>query len=470
VTISTLPLSDIVDVIVELTGQLGTPPPYNQGLIVGTSTVIPSYGVNSRLRQYSLLSQMITDGFTTSSPEYLGASEYFAQTPAPPYVWIGRQDLTAIADTGLAIDVAGTGWAVGDQFNIVYAGASYGIGKVTAETGGVPSAIALVQGGTGYAIATGDTTTAISPSVGTGLTVNVTAIGETPLDAVQACRLASTEWYGFTSLTALDSDNEALAAWAQSYQPVVMGYGLTSSANVLNNVAGNIAATLKADNYSRMALIYSTTQSGAAPNNAYAACAMMGMICGLTTGLAGSYFTAALKPLTGITAETAVWGGSAQTYYTNITGNNCNVYSNFASTFNVLMPGILPNGQYIDEIINLDILTSNLQYNVMNALTSVPSVPQTDAGQQTLLNACVQACEQSVGIGFIATTNRTWTGPTVLNLKAGQTLPQGYLVQSASYSTAAASVFANRQSMPIYVSIIEAGAVQSVTIGIYDQR
>jgi hypothetical protein len=106
----------------------------------------------------------------------------------------------------------------------------------------------------------------------------------------------------------------------------------------------------------------------------------------------------------------------------------------------------------------------------MNLLTSNPSVPQTDAGQQSLLNAAAQACEQSVAIGFIAPTNRKWTGPTVLNLTAGQTLPQGYLVQSASYATAAASVFANRQAMPIYVSIIEAGAVQSVTIGVYDQR
>ncbi len=466
-TTATLPLSDIVDVVVELTGTLGTPPPYNQGLIVGTSTVIPSVGANSRLRQYSALSQMITDGFTLTSPEYLAASAYAGQTPAAPYWWIGRQDLTAMQT--VTVDLGGTGYVVGDIVTVVQTGASGGQLLVTAVNAGVVTAVATIVGsqGTGYSIATALTTTGGS---GTGLEVNITAIGETPLEAVQACRLASTTWYAFTALAAQDTDIEAIASWAQSYQPVVMGYGLTSSANVLNNVAGNVAATLKAGNYSRMALVYSTTQSGAATGNTYAAAAMMGMVCGLTTGLAGSYYTAALKSLATITAETAIWGGTAQSYFTNITGNNCNVYVNYASTFSVLMPGILPNGQYIDEIINLDILTSNLQYNIMNVLTTNPAVPQTDAGQQSLLNAATQACEQSVGIGFIAPTNRTWTGSTVLNLKAGQTLPQGYLVQSASYSTAAASVFANRTAMPIYVSIIEAGAAQSVTIGIYDQR
>lgn len=464
---ATLPLSDIVDVVVELTGTLGTPPPYNQGLIVGTSAVIPSVGSNSRLRQYSSLAQMVTDGFQLTDPEYLAASEYASQTPVAPYWWIGRQDLTAMET--VAVDVGGTGYVVGDIVGVTQSGASGGFLQVTTVASGVVTGVETIVGsqGTGYAIGTGLATTG---GTGTGLTINITAIGETPLQAVEACRLASTTWYGFTALAAVDADIEALAAWAQSYQPVVMGYGLTSSAAVLNNAAGNVAATLKAANYNRMALIYSTTQSSAAPNNAYAAAALMGRICGLTTGLAGSYFTGALKSLTGITPETAVWGGSAQTYYNNITTNNCNVYVNFASTFSVLMQGILPNGQYIDEIVNLDILTSNLQYNIMNALTSAPSIPQTDAGQQVLINAATQACEQSVAIGFIAPTNREWTGPTVLNLKPGQTLPQGYLVQSPSYSTAAASVFQNRQSMPVYVSIIEAGAVQSVTIGVYDQR
>jgi hypothetical protein len=75
----------------------------------------------------------------------------------------------------LALNAGGTGWALNDRFTI--AGGSGGIGVVTAVSGGVPSAIILMNSGYGFAVTTGATTAAISPSTGTGLTVNITALG-----------------------------------------------------------------------------------------------------------------------------------------------------------------------------------------------------------------------------------------------------------------------------------------------------
>src|SRR5208282_6244656 len=73
---------------------------------------------------------------------------------------------TAVTGAGvlasIAIDLAGTGWAVNDTFTI--AGGVGGIGKVTVETLGVPSAIAIVTPGTAYAATTGAATTAVLPS------------------------------------------------------------------------------------------------------------------------------------------------------------------------------------------------------------------------------------------------------------------------------------------------------------------
>lgn len=79
--------------------------------------------------------------------------------------------------SAMSIDVAGTGWAVNDTFSI--AGGTGGVGKVTAEAGGIPSAISIVSGGSGYSDTTGALTTAILPSVGTGLTVTITAVAGT---------------------------------------------------------------------------------------------------------------------------------------------------------------------------------------------------------------------------------------------------------------------------------------------------
>jgi hypothetical protein len=75
----------------------------------------------------------------------------------------------------MALNTAGTSWAINDRFAI--AGGTGGIGIVTAVSSGVPSAIAIENSGTGYSVSNGVAASAISPSTGTGLTVNITALG-----------------------------------------------------------------------------------------------------------------------------------------------------------------------------------------------------------------------------------------------------------------------------------------------------
>src|ERR1700733_7012016 len=121
-----LSLSNVVDITVQVSPTLAVAQALNVGLFVGPSTVIPSYGTNSRVRLYTSTTAMLADGFDTTDQEYLAAQVYFSQTQPAFQMAIGRQDLTAIET--YAIDVAGTGWAVGDQFNVVQGGASFGVG------------------------------------------------------------------------------------------------------------------------------------------------------------------------------------------------------------------------------------------------------------------------------------------------------------------------------------------------------
>jgi hypothetical protein len=80
----------------------------------------------------------------------------------------------------LAINVAGTGWAVGDIFDINGGTIVNGLnasGEILAEAGGVPSSIRLFNGGA-YTVTPGvaATVTAIFPSVGINLTVDTTIL------------------------------------------------------------------------------------------------------------------------------------------------------------------------------------------------------------------------------------------------------------------------------------------------------
>lgn len=457
---ATLPLSNIVNVIVEVSPIAPPVPTFNQGLIVGSSPVIPSFGgINNRIRQYQSTAAMLSDGFSTNSPEYIAAQIYFSQSPAPQFLWVGRQDLTSIAAIAVGAS-GGTGYSVGDLLTVVEGGASAGIVKVDTVSGGVVTGVEIVQDGTGYTVSNNNATTG---GTGTGCQINITAIGETPLVAIQACRAASFQWWGCMATTAVTADHEAIAAWIQTASPVGFYFFSTSDNAALSGVAGNVFSVLKAAAYNRVLGLYSTTQGGAFPNNIYAAAAVMGTAMGLNTGLANSAYTLKFKQLVGVAIEPLTL-----TSIGIIEGNNGNVYLNYANVYTFLEQGRTPSGQFFDEIINLDMLSSAIQFNIMNLLTENPKLPQNNAGQTQLIHAVNQACEASRVIGFLGPGQ--WNGVTVLNLSQGDNLPNGYLVQSPPYSQQSTSDRQARKSMPIYAAILEAGAVHSVVVGVFVQR
>lgn len=272
-----LPVSDIITVsVVAPTGAVAARQ-FNQGLIVGNSTVIPSYGANPRLRQYASLAAMVADGFLVTSPEYLAASLYFGQNAPPQFVWIGRQDLTAISAIVPHTGAAGTGYAVGDTITPTQGGASNALVKVaTIGGGGSVLTLTLTPGllGTGYAVASALPTT--TSGAGTGLTVDITAIGESLLQAVQACALTNQNWYGFMCTGAVDADHLALGAYSSANFLTSLYFGASPDVAILNGTLNNLALQMQAVK-DKAFLIYSTTQGGQFPNNIYAAAAAMGL-------------------------------------------------------------------------------------------------------------------------------------------------------------------------------------------------
>jgi hypothetical protein len=148
------------------------------------------------------------------------------------------------------------------------------------------------------------------------------------------------------------------------------------------------------------------------------------------------------------------------------------LFLNYANAFNVLEQGtMMAPGTFFDQILGLDVLGSNIQFNIMNLLTTTPKVPQTDAGQQLLVQAVEAALNQSVNTGFIASSG-VWNGQTInvgKGLSPNQSLPQGYLVLTPQYSQVSQASIDARQAPPIYIALIEAGAVHFVTIAVMVQ-
>lgn len=449
---TTQSLNSIVDIILNISPMAAARNGFNEGLIVGPSAVIPS---SERLRLYTDISAMLTDGFTTGDPEYLAAQLYvntislYHGTGAAYKLWIGRQDLTTDGLWNVAINVAGTGYKVGDIVGI--SGGTGGSVTVLSITGGgstgpVGSIVVNVPG-TGYTVTTGELTTG---GTGTGLTVNITAVGESPLIALQACRSANNQWYACMVTDAAKSDHELIAAWIQSAQPSSVYFYTTQDSDCITTAGTDIFTALKGLNYNRVIGQYST-------ENAYAIAGIKGYAMGENTGLANSAYTLKFKQESGVLPEPLT-----ATQINTVEGNNGNLLLSYGNSYTFFEQGVMANGQFFDEIINLDMLGNNIQLNVMDLLYGVNKVPQTDGGTNQLIHVIDQALDASVTQGFIAPG--IWRGQPVLGLQTGQMLPKGYIVLAEPVAQQSDADRQARKSVPIYICIAEAGAVHSVVV------
>jgi hypothetical protein len=507
-------------------------------LIVGSSTQIPAA---TRAVLFTSLSAIATYGFSLTSPEYLAAQSYFSQQPTATYLWLGRQVLTGLQTIGVTSGNAGTGYVVGDIVTIASGG---GTAKVTTIGGsGTVTGLSIVAQGSGYSIGTANATTGGS---GSALEVDITLIGESPLQAIASCRVAVASWYACmfvgptgvsvvattgtassasTALTvasgtslavgqfvvgtniaqgtylsagsgtswtlsqatagslsttpltfyaaATDSDTQAIAAYIEAATPASIFFFTTGEATVLNTPASNVLATLQALGYNRTFMMYSTTQSGAFPNNIYATAAVMGMLMGRNNGTAGSYFTAMFKTLVGVgpepltVAQAETVAGSPDR--SNI-GLNGNLYSSWANgAYFFVWNGTQCSGRFLDIEIFIDMLTSGLQYAAMNLFTGQAAVPLTNQGIAQMKGALSVACQQSQNTGFIAPSG-TWQGVTIGPYSAGTALPNGFAIYSPPASSLTQAQRAARQMPPMNVLIILAEAGQSIVIALDVQQ
>ena len=333
--------------------------------------------------------------------------------------------------------------------------ATVDIATITAGTTGPIETLTLVTGGSGYAVASALPTT-VHPSGGIGATIDIATItAETCLQAITLCRAANPDWYVGMVTDAVKADHKLIAAWAETATPSTIYAFTTEDNDVLTGAAGNIFEYLKGLLHKRTIGQYSTTP--------HAIAAIMGYAMGQNSGLANSAYTLKFKNEVGVTAEVL-----STTQVGIIEGNNGNVYLNYANYYNIFEQGVMSNGYFFDEILNIDMLVNNMQLTVMDLLYGNPKIPQTEAGVTQLIHAVNQACEQAVTIGFLGPG--IWTGMNVLNLSTGDALPRGYLTQASPLSEQSQADREARKAPPIYCCIKEAGAIHQVVIGIYVNR
>ena len=493
-----LPISLLVDVNVILTPQGAQAPALNTGLVLGTSTVID---VVTRMRQYATLAGVGLD-FGSATQEYLSAVDWFAQSPQPTSLNIGRWANVASAGqlycgaltaantpisawtgitTGsfkLGVDGGGTTNVPALDFHLqttltgvaaIIQTAVQGLGGAyaavtcvynaeynnfifTSGTTGTSSAISfMTAGSTGVDISA--KLAGLATSAGAYVANGIAA--ETALAAVEIFdNLFAGQWYNLFIPSAVDTDHVAIAPyidgdatphfyWINTQETAMLALGDTTK-------IGYLLQQLMSQH---TAWQYSST-------SLYAVWSMAARIA--TVNWQGSLTAISLmyKTEPGVVAETlTVNQRNALLSY------NGNVYDTYANPSGVpiIEPGICPSGQFIDTIIGVDWLRTQIQTNIFNILyESNTKIPQTDAGVNELENGASTACDQGVINGLLAAG--VWNSNGFGQLTEGQWLDAGYYIYAQPIANQPQAQRQARISPPIQVAAKLAGAIDTVSV------
>jgi len=286
--------------------------------------------------------------------------------------------------------------------------------------------------------------------------VGLIGAGETPLEALQACRAANSEWYVVTFTKAVadtisQEDADTIAAYVESCKTSsVWFYQVSDKENYLV-----LMQAMREKKYSRTLTLYASQGTATA--------ALMGYAMGANYKGSAAY-TLALKTLAGVTPE----AGIDSNMLNNILAANGNVYVTQGYYYTLLRSGKMANGVSFDDMIYLDMLVNNIELAIMDQLTKLPKVAQTKDGVEILISAITDPCEEMVIKGYLAPG--VWTGRKVLTLEAGDMLSKGYQILAEDINTQSQVDRDARIAPNIYCCIKTAGAIESVVVGVVVSR
>lgn len=461
-------------------------------LILGDSPVI---NTAQRIRDYDDIDGVAAD-FGTSAPEYLAALLWFAQTPRPTSLSVGRwaragsagemiggalnstqqalANFTAITtgafkvtiDGGSETSVTGLNFSAATNLNGVAAIIDAALAGATVTWDASGGRFHIISGTTG-ATSTVSLTAAPSSGVdirtimgwntGQGATTLAGIAAETAVAALAACDAKPNPFYGVAvaALAANMPNNAAMlavAAYVEAAGDPHVLFATSMEAGALDPASTtDLAYMAHAAGYNRTFVQYSSS-------NVAAAVSAAARILPTNYNANSSVITLMYKQEPLITPETLT-----PTQANALEAKSANVFVNYDNDTAIIQYGTVASGLYMDEIAGTDWLKTRIQTDLYNALYSNPTkIPQTDAGNGILAAVIEKACAQGVSNGLLGAGE--WTAGGFGQLKTGDFLTAGFYVYQPPISSQSVGDRAARRSVAFRVAAKLAGAIHRADV------
>lgn len=355
------------------------------GILSHKATIAPD-----RVRWYTEVDDMVTDGFATTDPEYLAAVVLSSQEPRPERWAILRADgakptLKYKISVGVVANSTRYAFRIGTATEVEFTSDASATndeiitGLDAALTlAGVPAGFAsAITGGAGSTVLEITASTAGNWTAIENLTHAVLKIETTHADPGIAAELAlvvaeDADWHWLVTLFNSELYVKAAAAWAETAQKIYPADSIdTTIPTTVLSGATDLAADLKASAYKRTGVLYHHA------SDAFMSAGLAGRLGPLYPGS----WTAAYKTLTGVPTYALT-----ETQIGNIEDKNADYYTEFGGV------GMTHTGRtaagggagYFDVVLVRDWLSSELQAEIAALLQSLLKVPYTDPGAALL--------------------------------------------------------------------------------------
>lgn len=283
---------------------------------------------------------------------------------------------------------------------------------------------------------------------------------ETPVQAAAALASKSTVWYGlmFAATAPITSVQYlAVSSFIEALDVTRMFGVTTQDTGALSALVTNdLASLMKTAAYDQSMIQYSS----ASP---YAIASMFGRMFSVDFNVQNSTIELMYKKQPDVAAEDL-----NDTAANALQSKNCNVYIGYDNDTAIIQYGVLSSGNFIDEVWGLDWFQNAVQTAVYNLFyTAQTKIPQTNAGQNQILNSISAVCgNQPGGAVYNGLAGPgTWNSSTVFgSLTTGQYLPLGYYVFAPSVDIQSEADRAQRIAPATQIALKLAGAFQEADV------
>jgi hypothetical protein len=389
-------LSDFVQINIALNAQSLTLPGFGTPLILGADC--PA-GFTNRVRTYTNLAGLTTDGFSATGPTYLMATKLLEQNPCPPKFKVGRlanvptqhftMTPTAVNSAVYKMKVNGT------EVSYTADGTATAAEIVTGLSSAITalSVSGLTVGGT--------TTLTLSMSAGKFLDVQVEdlslmSIAQDHSDPgagadLTAINTEDPDFYCVLNPFNSAAMGAAIATWVEAQgqsNPKIFVAQTNDSDVAIHALSGatDWAASEKTAAHMRTSIWYSPSSGD------FLDAAVAGAVLPDDPGSEQW----GLKTLSGVASNTPT-----TTQKTNVLAKNANEYEVLAGV-GITNPGKVASGEWIDVVRFRDWLAVTMQGDIMQALRTGKKVPFTDPGIAVIEAAIRSVLRRGVNVGGLS--------------------------------------------------------------------